>query len=153
MTKYGSVSTEHILFIAAGAFHVSKVSDLIPEIQGRFPVRVELDKLTEENFIEILTQPENALIKQYELLMATENLKVNFTDEAIKEIAKIAFISNEQMENIGARRLQTVLEKLLEDISFNACDMDDEEVTIDKGYVEEKLEKEAMQRDISKYIL
>lgn len=153
MTKYGQVNTEHILFIAAGAFHVSKVSDLIPEIQGRFPVRVDLDNLTEDNFIEILTQPENALIKQYKLLMATEGLKISFTDEAIGAIANIAFISNEEMENIGARRLQTVLEKLLEDISFDACDVDNEEIVVDKNYVEEKLDKESIQRDISKYIL
>lgn len=153
MTKYGAVNTEHILFIAAGAFHVAKVSDLIPEIQGRFPVRVDLDNLTEGNFIEILTQPENALIKQYKLLMETEGLKLKFTDDAISLIAHIAFISNEEMENIGARRLQTVLEKLLEDISFNACDMAGDEVIIDKEYVEEKFEKEIIQRDISKYIL
>ena len=153
ITKYGPVKTEHILFIGAGAFHVSKVSDLIPEIQGRFPVRVELEKLTEENFIEILTKPENALIKQYKLLMATENLDLKFTDDAIESIANIAFLSNEETENIGARRLQTVLEKLLEEISFNVSEMDEETFTIDKKYVDEKLKREDIQQDISKYIL
>ncbi len=153
ITKYGAVKTEHILFISAGAFHISKVTDLIPELQGRFPVRVELEKLTEENFIEILTKPENALIKQYQLLMKTENIDLHFTDEAIKSIANIAFISNEQLENIGARRLQTVMEKLLEDISFNVPDVDFNEFTIDVDYVNEKFKKEIIQRDISKYIL
>ncbi|TCS89647.1 ATP-dependent HslUV protease ATP-binding subunit HslU [Keratinibaculum paraultunense] len=153
MTKYGPVKTDHILFIAAGAFHVSKVSDLIPEIQGRFPIRVELESLTEENFVEILTKPKNAIIKQYQLLLGTEGIKLEFTDEAIKAIARYAYIANEQSENIGARRLQTVLEKLLEDISFEASDLDDKDIIIDETYVNEKLMAHIQQRDISKYIL
>ena len=153
MTKYGPVKTDHILFIAAGAFHVSKVSDLIPEIQGRFPIRVELESLTEENFVEILTKPKNAIIKQYQLLLGTEGIKLEFTDEAIKAIARFAYIANEQSENIGARRLQTVLEKLLEDISFEASDLDNKDIIVDEVYVNEKLMAHIQQRDISKYIL
>lgn len=153
MTKYGPVKTDHILFIAAGAFHVSKVSDLIPEIQGRFPIRVELDNLTEDNFKEILTKPKNALIKQYQLLLNTENIDITFTESAIDEIAKFAFISNEQQENIGARRLHTVIEKLLEDISFNAPDIEDDEIIIDDDYVKGKLMNDIQQKDITKYIL
>ncbi|NLW22272.1 MAG: ATP-dependent protease ATPase subunit HslU [Tissierellia bacterium] len=153
MTKYGPVKTDHILFIAAGAFHVSKVEDLIPELQGRFPIRVELESLTEENFREILTKPRNALIKQYQHLLKTEGIKLEFTDEAIDAIAKVAFISNEQSENIGARRLHTVLEKLLEDISFEAPDFENKEIIIDKDYVDSKLMTQAYQKDISKYIL
>lgn len=153
ITKYGPVKTDHMLFIAAGAFHVSKVSDLIPEIQGRFPLRVELDSLTRENFKEILTKPKNALTKQYQVLMETEGVKVDFTDEAIDEIAKYAYIANQQSENIGARRLHTMLEKLFEDISFNAPDLETKHITIDKNYVKEKLISEIQQKDISKYIL
>lgn len=153
MTKYGPVKTDHILFIAAGAFHVSKVSDLIPEIQGRFPIRVELESLTEENFVEILTKPKNAIIKQYQLLLGTEGIKLEFTDEAIKAIARFAYIANEQSENIGARRLQTVLEKLLEDISFEASDLDNKDIIVDEAYVNKKLMAHIQQRDISKYIL
>lgn len=153
MTKHGPVRTDHMLFIAAGAFHVSKVNDLIPEIQGRFPVRVELKSLTQENFQEILTKPKNALIKQYQLLLATEGINLTFTNDAISEIAKIAYISNEQSENIGARRLQTVMEKLLEDISFNAPDLNEKNIIINSEYVEKKLMNEIQQRDISKYIL
>lgn len=153
MTKYGPVKTEHILFIAAGAFHVSKVGDLIPEIQGRFPIRVELENLTEENFVEILTKPKNALIKQYELLLKTEGVNLKFTEEAIKAIAKLSYVSNEQSENIGARRLQTVLEKLLEDISYEAPDLENNDIVIDEIYVNNKLMKHVHQNDISKYIL
>ena len=153
MTKYGPVKTEHILFIAAGAFHVSKVGDLIPEIQGRFPIRVELESLTQDNFVEILTKPKNAIVKQYQLLLATEGLKLDFTEEAINAIAKVAYISNEQSEDIGARRLHTVLEKLLEDISFEASELKDKEVIIDEDYVNQKLMKHIHEKDISKYIL
>ena len=153
MTKYGPVKTDHILFIAAGAFHVSKVEDLIPEIQGRFPIRVELENLTEDNFVEILTKPKNAIIKQYQLLLQTEGINLEFTEEAIKRIAKVSYISNEQSENIGARRLQTVLEKLLEDISYEAPDLDTKDIIIDEAYVNNKLMKHIQQKDISKYIL
>lgn len=153
MTKYGPVKTDHILFIAAGAFHVSKVGDLIPEIQGRFPIRVELENLTEDNFKAILTKPKNALIKQYQYLIKTEGIDLKFTEEAIDAIAKVAFISNEQSENIGARRLQTVLEKLLEDISFQAPDLDTKEIVIDEDYVNNKFIAYVYQKDISKYIL
>ncbi len=153
MTKYGPVKTDHILFIAAGAFHVSKVGDLIPEIQGRFPIRVELENLTEDNFVEILTKPKNAIIKQYQWLLGAEGLKLNFTEDAIKVIAKVAYMANEQSENIGARRLQTVLEKLLEDISYEASDIKDKEIIIDADYVNHKLMEHIHQKDISKYIL
>lgn len=153
MTKYGPVKTDHILFIAAGAFHVSKVGDLIPEIQGRFPIRVELESLTEENFKEILTKPKNAITKQYEYLIKTEGINLEFTDEAIDAIAKVAYVSNEQSENIGARRLQTVMEKLLEDISFEAPDLDTNKITIDEAYVNKKLMAYVHEKDISKYIL
>lgn len=153
MTKYGPVRTDHILFMAAGAFHVSKVSDLIPEIQGRFPIRVELDNLTEDNFKEILTKPKNAIIKQYQLLLKTEGIDLSFTESAIEEIAKFAYISNEQQENIGARRLHTVIEKLLEDISFNAPDLKENEIVVDDQYVKRKLMNDIQQKDISKYIL
>lgn len=153
MTKYGPVKTDHILFIAAGAFHVSKVGDLIPEIQGRFPIRVELESLTEENFKEILTKPKNAITKQYEYLIKTEGINLEFTQEAIDAIAKVAFVSNEQSENIGARRLQTVMEQLLEDISFEAPDLDTSEIVIDEAYVNKKLMAYIHEKDISKYIL
>ncbi|SHD77004.1 ATP-dependent protease ATPase subunit HslU [Schnuerera ultunensis] len=153
MTKHGPVKTDHILFIAAGAFHVSKVGDLIPEIQGRFPIRVELESLTEENFKEILTKPKNAITKQYEYLIKTEGINLEFTNEAIDAIAKVAFVSNEQSENIGARRLQTVIEKLLEDISFEAPDLDTNEIIIDEAYVNKKLMAYIHEKDISKYIL
>ena len=153
MTKYGPVKTDHILFIAAGAFHVSKVEDLIPEFQGRFPVRVELESLTEENFREILTKPKNALIKQYQHLLKTEGIDLKFTEGAINLIAKAAFLINEQSENIGARRLNTVLEKLLEDISFEAPDLDCKEIIIDEEYVSGKLMIFTDEKDITKYIL
>ena len=153
MTKYGPVKTDHIFFIAAGAFHVSKPTDLIPELQGRFPIRVELESLTEDNFKEILTEPENALTKQYVALLRTEGLEIEFTTKAIEEIAKISFQVNEETENIGARRLHTVLEKLLEDISFEAPDIDEDYFKIDEIYVEEKLEDIVKNKDLSKYIL
>lgn len=153
MTKYGPVKTDHILFIAAGAFHVSKVGDLIPEIQGRLPIRVELENLTEDNFVEILTKPKNAIIRQYQLLLETEGISLKFTEEATKALARIAYVSNEQSENIGARRLQTVLEKLLEDISFEAPYLQTKEIVIDEAYVNSKLMSHVHQKDISKYIL
>lgn len=153
VTKYGPVKTDYILFIAAGAFHVSKVEDLIPEIQGRFPIRVELDSLTEENFKEILIKPKNALIKQYQYLMKTEGIDLKFTEEAISMVAKVAYLINEQSENIGARRLHTVMEKLLEDISFQAPSLDTDEIIIDEDYVNQRLMQYVQQKDITKYIL
>lgn len=153
MSKYGPIKTDHILFIAAGAFHIAKVTDLIPEIQGRFPIRVKLDNLTEDNFKEILTKPQNALIKQYKYLLATEDVKLVFTDEGIEEIAKIAFVVNDQTENIGARRLYTILEELLEEISFDASKYKEKEFIIDREYVNKKLKHDIEQIDLSKYIL
>ncbi len=153
MTKYGVVKTDHILFIAAGAFTTSKPSDLIPELQGRFPIRVELNNLSKEDLSRILTEPRNSLIKQYVSLLSTEGLEVKFTDKAINEIAEIAFLVNEQTENIGARRLYTVLEKLLEDISFNAPDFKSKNITIDKKYVNKKLQNIVKSEDLSRYIL
>ena len=152
-TKHGMVRTDHILFIGAGAFHVSKPSDLIPELQGRFPIRVELEALTRDDFIRILTEPKNALIKQYTELMRTEDIKLSFTDEAIEKIAETAAEVNSSTENIGARRLHTVLEKLLDEISFNAPDMKEKKITIDKNYVEEKITDIVKDRDLSRYIL
>jgi len=152
-TKYGMVRTDHILFIAAGAFHVTKPSDLIPELQGRFPIRVELKSLTKKDFIRILTEPENALIKQYKALMATEGIRLEFTTEAVEELADIAVKLNEKMENIGARRLYTVMEKLLEDLSFHAPDLAGKEITIDVPYVHSKLEGIIKDEDLSRYIL
>lgn len=152
-TKYGMVKTDHILFIAAGAFHVSKPSDLIPELQGRFPIRVELDPLTKEDFIRILTEPKNALTKQYIALMQTEGVELKFTDDAIAEIAEIACIVNERTENIGARRLHTIMEKLLEDISFNSDEYKGKSVVIDSQYVKEKLSSIIKDIDLSRYIL
>jgi len=153
MTKYGAVKTDHILFIAAGAFTTSKPSDLIPELQGRFPIRVELNNLSKEDLNRILTEPRNSLIKQYVSLLSTEGLQVEFTEEAITEIAEIAFSVNEQTENIGARRLYTILEKLLEDISFNAPDFKRKNFTIDKKYVNKKLQNIVKSEDLSRYIL
>lgn len=153
-TKYGVVKTDHILFIASGAFHVSKPSDLIPELQGRFPIRVELNSLTEEDFIKILTKPENALLKQYDSLIQTEGVKLEFTEDAIKEIAKIASEVNEQVENIGARRLHTILTSLLDDILFGVPDLiNKKKIVIDGKFVSEKLNKIVKNRDLSKYIL
>ena len=152
-TKHGPVKTDHILFIGAGAFHTAKPTDLIPELQGRFPIRVELENLDKDTFVKILTIPENALIKQHKALLETEGIEVEFTDEAIDEIATMAFLMNEQTENIGARRLHTILEKLLEDISFNIADMDEEKVVIDREYVKEKFEEKIHPQDLDKFIL
>ncbi|MBN2516066.1 MAG: ATP-dependent protease ATPase subunit HslU [Deltaproteobacteria bacterium] len=152
-TKYGMVRTDHILFIAAGAFSATKPSDLIPELQGRFPIRVELDPLTKEDFIRILTEPHNALVKQYEEMLATEGLELVFRDDAIAEIAEVAAIVNDRMENIGARRLYTVMESFLEDISFDAPDMTEKKVIIDADYVKEKLEDIVEDEDLSRYVL
>ena len=152
-TKYGMVKTDHILFIAAGAFHMSKPSDLIPELQGRFPIRVELDALTKEDFYRIITEPENALIKQYKALLATENIELDFDNNAIEEITDIAQKVNEMTENIGARRLYTVMEKLLDDISFSAPDMKENSITITKEYVRDKLGEFLQKDDLSRYIL
>ncbi|MFH1026337.1 MAG: ATP-dependent protease ATPase subunit HslU [Nitrospirota bacterium] len=152
-TKHGPVKTEHILFIAAGAFHMSKPSDLIPELQGRFPIRVELDALGKEEFVRILTEPYNALIKQYIALLFTEDVSIHFTEDSIDEIAGIAAHVNEKTENIGARRLHTVLEKLLEDISFEAPEKKNGELGIDRTYVREKLNDIVKDEDLSRYIL
>ena len=153
MTKYGAVKTDHILFISAGAFTTSKPSDLIPELQGRFPIRVELNILNKEDLKRILTEPCNSLIKQYVALLATEGLKIEIADDAIEEIAETAFLVNEQTENIGARRLYTILEKLLEDISFDAPNLKKKQITIDKKYVKKKLQSIVKNEDLSRYIL
>ena len=152
-SRYGMVRTDHILFIAAGAFHVSKPSDLIPELQGRFPIRVELESLTVGDFKRILTEPKNALIKQYQAMMATEEVIIDFTDEAIDAIANFAFKVNEHQENIGARRLQTIMEKLLEDISFEGPDLEPKNQRIDAAYVENMLAETVKDQDLSRYIL
>lgn len=152
-TKYGTLQTDHILFIVSGAFHLSKPSDLIPELQGRFPIRVELDDLSAEDFVKILTEPNNALIKQYIALIETENVSVTFTKEAIERIAQIAFDVNRDTDNIGARRLHTILEKLLEDLLFEAPDMQMGEITITEAYVNDKLVSIAQNEDLSRYIL
>jgi ATP-dependent HslUV protease ATP-binding subunit HslU len=153
VTKYGPVKTDHILFIAAGAFHMAKPSDLIPELQGRFPIRVELNKLSVEDFVNILTEPSNALIKQYVALLKTEGINVEFSDDAIKRIAEIAYEVNQETDNIGARRLHTILEKLLEDLSFEAPDITMEQIVITKEYVEQKLGSIIKNKDLSQYIL
>ena len=152
-TKYGPVRTDHILFIGAGAFHVAKPTDLIPELQGRFPIRVELENLTKETFVKILTVPENALLKQQKALLETEGVEIEFADDAIDEIANMAFLMNEQTENIGARRLHTILEKLLEDISFNVPDVEDKHIIIDSEYVKQKFEEKIHPEDLDRYIL
>ena len=152
-TKYGPVKTDHILFIGAGAFHTAKPTDLIPELQGRFPIRVTLDNLSKEDFVEILTKPENALLKQHKALLETEGIEVEFTEDAIDQIATMSFLMNEQTENIGARRLHTVLEKLLEDISFNIPEMEEEKVVIDEEYVKEKFQETVHAEDLDRYIL
>ena len=152
-TKYGMVKTDHVLFVASGAFYSSKPSDLIPELQGRFPIRVELESLGKEEFIRILTEPQNALIKQYKALMETEGLELIFKDDSIAEIAEIATIVNERTENIGARRLHTIMEKLLDELSFDAPDLAKKKFTIDAQYVKEKLESLAKDEDLSRYIL
>jgi len=152
-TKYGMIKTDHILFIAAGAFHISKPSDLIPELQGRFPIRVELDSLNKEDLIRILTEPENALIKQYTALLETESVKLEFKEDSIAEIAEMATLINERTENIGARRLYTMMEKLLDEISFDAPDSSGKNMVIDARYVREKLKDFVEDEDLSRYIL
>jgi len=152
-TKFGAIKTDHILFIAAGAFHISKPSDLIPELQGRFPLRVELDSLDENALYQILTQPKNSLLKQYEALLKTENVELKFNDEAIRAIAKIAQNANEKMEDIGARRLHTVIERVIEDISFEANEHGGETVEVDKALVEKRLSDVVEDQDLARYIL
>jgi ATP-dependent HslUV protease ATP-binding subunit HslU len=152
-TKYGIVRTDHILFIAAGAFHVSKPSDLIPELQGRFPIRVELEALGREDFVRILTEPKSALVKQYTALLSTEGLAIRFTDGAIARIADFAALVNDRAENIGARRLHTVMEKLLDEISFEAPDLKDKNITIDEAYVDRMLADIVRNEDLSRYVL
>ena len=152
-TRYGFIRTDHILFIAAGAFHVSKPSDLIPELQGRFPIRVELDSLTLEDFVKILTEPKNALIKQYTALLETEGIKITFTDDAVQEIARFGAMVNEQTENIGARRLHTIMERLLDEISFEGPDLKNKKVKIDSAYVQKQLSEIVKNQDLSRYIL
>jgi ATP-dependent HslUV protease ATP-binding subunit HslU len=152
-TKYGMVKTDHILFIASGAFHVAKPSDLIPEFQGRFPIRVELEPLGEDDFIRILTEPQNALLKQYKALLETENINVEYTETGVREIASIATIVNDRMENIGARRLHTVMERVFDDISFDAPDLPEKKIVIDREYVRERLADIVRDEDLSRYIL
>jgi len=152
-TKHGIVKTDHILFIAAGAFHSAKPSDLIPEFQGRFPIRVELDSLTKKDFVRILTEPDNALVKQYTALLKTEQVDISFKEDAIEQIAEMSALVNQRMENIGARRLHTIMEKFLEDISFNAPDLEDRNITIDANYIKDKLKDIIQDEDLSRYIL
>jgi ATP-dependent HslUV protease ATP-binding subunit HslU len=152
-TKYGMVKTDHILFVAAGAFHVSKPSDLIPELQGRFPIRVELEPLGREDFVRILTEPRNALVRQYTALLGTEGVTLHFTPDAIERLADVATMVNERTENIGARRLHTVMEKLLDVVSFDAPDLEDKTLTIDTAYVDRMLSEIARNEDLSRYIL
>jgi len=152
-TKYGMVRTDHILFIAAGAFHVAKPSDLIPELQGRFPLRVELHSLTKDDFVRILTEPQNALTKQYTALLETEGVQVSFTPDAIEEIAEIATVVNRATENIGARRLYTIIERLLDEVSFEAPHMRGARVEIDAAAVRDKLQDIVKDQDLSRYIL
>ncbi|WP_103582785.1 HslU--HslV peptidase ATPase subunit [Campylobacter concisus] len=152
-TKFGNLKTDHILFIAAGAFHISKPSDLIPELQGRFPLRVELDSLDEDALYQILTQPKNSLLKQYIALLSTENVELEFDDEAIREIARIAHAANEKMEDIGARRLHTVIERVIEDISFEASEKSGEKINVTKELVKERLKDVVEDQDLARYIL
>jgi ATP-dependent HslUV protease ATP-binding subunit HslU len=152
-TKYGLVRTDHILFIAAGAFHVAKPSDLIPELQGRFPIRVELQTLVEKDFVRILKEPKNALLEQYRAMIETEGSSIEFTDDGVAEIAHIAMQLNERMENIGARRLQTVMTTLLEDVLFRLPESGIESILVDQAFVQERLEKVATNEDLSRYIL
>lgn len=153
VTKYGSVKTDHVLFIAAGAFHIAKPSDLIPELQGRFPIRVELTKLTVDDFFKILVEPDNAIIKQYQALLETEGIQIEFSDEAIRRIAQFAYEVNQNTDNIGARRLHTIMEKLLEDLSFEAPEVTLEKIAITPQYVEEKLGAISRNKDLSQFIL
>jgi ATP-dependent HslUV protease ATP-binding subunit HslU len=152
-TKYGAVKTDHVLFIAAGAFHVAKVSDLIPELQGRFPIRVELEPLSREDLVRILKEPRSSLVRQYTALLATEGVDVQFRDDAIEEVARIAAEVNERMENIGARRLHTVMERLLDELSFDAADLRGQRIVVDAAYVRARLEGIATDEDLSRYIL
>ncbi|MBE0435891.1 MAG: ATP-dependent protease ATPase subunit HslU [Methylomicrobium sp.] len=152
-TKYGTIKTDHILFIASGAFHLTKPSDLIPELQGRFPIRVELDALTADDFVRILTEPDASLTEQYQALLATEGVLLNFSQDGIQRIAELGWQVNETTENIGARRLHTLLERLLEEISFNAPDLNEQSITIDAGYVDAHLAELAQDEDLSRYIL
>jgi ATP-dependent HslUV protease ATP-binding subunit HslU len=152
-TKYGAVRTDHILFVASGAFHTSKPSDLIPEFQGRFPIRVELNALAKDDFIRILTEPENALTRQYVALLATERVRISFTDDAVAALAEIAAQVNARSENIGARRLHTVLERLVEQLSFDAPEMSGQEIVIDAAYVHQRLDPILKNEDLSRYIL
>jgi ATP-dependent HslUV protease ATP-binding subunit HslU len=152
-TKYGMVRTDHILFIASGAFHVSKPSDLIPELQGRFPIRVELKSLKTEDFVRILTEPNASLTAQYSALMATEDVRLEFTDDGVRRLAEVAWHVNENTENIGARRLHTVMERLLETVSFEASDKSGATVRIDAGYVDDHLAELSKNEDLSRYIL
>lgn len=152
-TKYGSIRTDFILFIAAGAFHISRMEDLIPELQGRFPIRVELDNLTKEDFVRILTEPDNAVLKQYKELLGVDGVSLNFTDEAIDEIARVAFEENENSENLGARRLHAVLESLLKDVLYEADDNVTKEIDIDKAYVEQHLSTNLRERNLRRYII
>ncbi|MDQ0270237.1 HslU--HslV peptidase ATPase subunit [Cytobacillus purgationiresistens] len=153
VTKHGTVKTDHVLFIAAGAFHIAKPSDLIPELQGRFPIRVELTKLTVDDFVKILIEPDNALIKQYQALLETEGIQIEFSDDAIRRIAEFAFEVNQNTDNIGARRLHTIMEKMLEDLSFEAPEVTLEKITITPQYVEEKLGAISKNKDLSQFIL
>ncbi|WP_246939966.1 HslU--HslV peptidase ATPase subunit [Bacillus pinisoli] len=153
VTKYGPVKTDHVLFIAAGAFHIAKPSDLIPELQGRFPIRVELTKLTVEDFVRILVEPDNAIIKQYIALLETEGIQIEFSDDAIRKMAEVAYGVNQDTDNIGARRLHTIMERLLEDLSFEAPDITMDKIVITPQYVEEKLGTIAKNRDLSQFIL
>ena len=152
-TKYGMVNTDHILFIGAGAFHVAKPADMIPELQGRFPIRVELESLSRADFVRILTEPQNALVKQYQNLLGTEGLEIVFSDDAVEEIATMAVEINTSSENIGARRLHTIMEKVMEDISFEASDLEHGQVRIDRDYVRQKVQSIIKDSDLSKYIL
>jgi len=152
-TKYGMIRTDHILFIASGAFHLAKPSDLIPELQGRFPIRVELASLSADDFRQILTNTDACLIRQYQALLKTEEIELNFSDDAIERLAEIAFSVNERTENIGARRLHTVMEKLLEDISFNATSHSQTTHVIDAAYVNERLERLSQSEDLARYVL
>src|SRR5437899_2624352 len=152
-TRYGFVRTDHILFIAAGAFHVSKPADLIPEMQGRFPIRVELDSLTQDDFVRILKEPKNALTMQYTALLSTEEVDLRFTDDAIREVARYAAIVNEKTENIGARRLHTILERVLDELSFDASERRGQQLTIDAGYVQRVLADIVKNEDLSRYVL
>jgi ATP-dependent HslUV protease ATP-binding subunit HslU len=152
-TKHGMLKTDHILFIASGAFHLSKPSDLIPELQGRLPIRVELNALTVNDFVRILTEPDASLTEQYAALMATEEVQLEFTEDGVRRVAEIAFEANERTENIGARRLHTVMERLLEEISFEAADQAGQQIVVDAEYVDQHLAKVVQDQDLTRYIL